>query len=47
MARAGTQRRLVMAMLTIRNVEAGIKERLRLRAARNRRSMEAELRHIL
>lgn len=36
-----------MATLTIRNVDAGLKERLRLRAARHGRSMEAELRHIL
>ena len=33
--------------LTIRNVDATLKERLRVRAARNGRSMEAELRHIL
>jgi plasmid stability protein len=36
-----------MATLTIRNVDAELKERLRLRAARHGRSMEAELRHIL
>jgi plasmid stability protein len=36
-----------MATLTIRNVDSAIKERLRVRAARNGRSMEAELRHIL
>ena len=36
-----------MTTLTIRNVEAAIKERLRVRAARNGRSMEAELRQIL
>ena len=33
--------------MTIRNVIAAIKERLRVRAARNGRSMEAELRQIL
>jgi plasmid stability protein len=33
--------------LTIRNVDAAIKERLRVRAAHNGRSMEAKLRHIL
>jgi plasmid stability protein len=33
--------------LTIRNVDVELKQRLRVRAARNRRSMEAELRHIL
>jgi plasmid stability protein len=33
--------------LTIRNVDAALKERLRVRAARNGRSMEAELRHLL
>jgi plasmid stability protein len=36
-----------MATLTIRNVEAAVKERLRIRAARHGRSMEAELRSIL
>lgn len=36
-----------MAMLTIRNVDAAVKERLRVRAARRGRSMEAELRSIL
>jgi antitoxin FitA len=36
-----------MATLTIRNVDAELKERLRLRAARHGRSMEAELRRIL
>jgi plasmid stability protein len=36
-----------MATLTIRNVEPVLKERLRVRAARNGRSMEAELRQIL
>lgn len=36
-----------MTTLTIRNVDTAIKERLRVRAARNGRSMEAELRHIL
>ena len=36
-----------MSTLTIRNVEAALKERLRVRAAHNGRSMEAELRQIL
>jgi len=36
-----------MATLTIRNLEAGVKERLRVRAARHGRSMEAEARSIL
>ncbi len=36
-----------MATLTIRNLEAGVKERLRVRAARHGRSMEAEVRSIL
>ncbi len=36
-----------MTTLTIRNVDAALKARLRVRAARNGRSMEAELRHIL
>jgi plasmid stability protein len=33
--------------LTIRNVDQGLKERLRIRAARHGHSMEAELRQIL
>jgi plasmid stability protein len=36
-----------MATLMIRQVEPHLKERLRLRAARHGRSMEAELREIL
>lgn len=36
-----------MSTLTIRNVDVALKARLRVRAARNGRSMEAELRHIL
>ena len=36
-----------MATVTIRNVDAAVKERLRLRAARHGRSMEAEARMIL
>ncbi|KQP35005.1 FitA-like ribbon-helix-helix domain-containing protein [Methylobacterium sp. Leaf100] len=33
--------------LTIRNLDPGLKERLRVRAARNGQSMQAEARHIL
>ncbi len=36
-----------MASITIRNIDPPLKERLRVRAAHNGRSMEAELRHIL
>jgi plasmid stability protein len=36
-----------MATLTIRNVDTDVKERLRMRAARHGRSMQAELRSIL
>jgi antitoxin FitA len=36
-----------MATLTIRNVDAAVKERLRVRAAQRGRSMEAELRAIV
>ena len=36
-----------MSTLMIRNVDPTLKERLRVRAAHNGRSMEAELRHIL
>jgi antitoxin FitA len=38
---------ILMTTLTIRNVDPALKERLRIRAAHNGRSMEAELRHIL
>ena len=36
-----------MATLTIRNVDAALKERLRVRAAQRGHSMEAEVRQIL
>jgi plasmid stability protein len=36
-----------MAALSIRNLEEGVRERLRIRAARHGRSMEAEIRSIL
>lgn len=36
-----------MAALSIRDLDDTVKERLRLRAARNGRSMEAEIRAIL
>jgi hypothetical protein len=36
-----------MSLLTIRNLDEGVKQRLRERAARNKRSMEAEARAIL
>ena len=36
-----------MATATIRNVDAAVKEQLRVRAARHGRSMEAEARSIL
>ncbi|MEZ5499827.1 MAG: hypothetical protein R3E77_10415 [Steroidobacteraceae bacterium] len=36
-----------MASLTIRNLDESIKNRLRIRAAHRRRSMEEEARHIL
>jgi plasmid stability protein len=36
-----------MATLTIRNVDPEVRKRLRVRAAQNSRSMEAELRQIL
>ena len=36
-----------MASITIRNLDDGTKERLRVRAARRRRSMEEEARNIL
>lgn len=39
--------KILMATLTIRNLEPSVKERLRVRAAQNRRSMEAELRAIV
>ena len=36
-----------MTTLTIRNVDPELREKLRVRAALNGRSMEAELRHLL
>ena len=42
-----TQFETPMTTQTIRNVNAAVKERLRLRAARHGRSMEAEARTIL
>lgn len=36
-----------MASITVRNLEEGLKSRLRIRAAGNGRSMEEEARHIL
>jgi plasmid stability protein len=36
-----------MAMLTIRNLDPAIKQRLRVRAGKHGRSMEAEVRSIL
>jgi plasmid stability protein len=36
-----------VATLTIRNIEPAVKEKLRVRAARNGHAMEAELRDIL
>ena len=36
-----------MATLTIRNIDPEVKKRLRVRAAENGRSMEAELRQIV
>jgi plasmid stability protein len=39
--------RSIVTTLTIRNVDMAVEEQLRMRAARNGRSMESELRHIL
>ena len=36
-----------MGSLTVRNIGEDVKRRLRVRAARNGRSMEEEIRHIL
>jgi plasmid stability protein len=36
-----------MAQFTVRNLEDDVKTRLKRRAARHRRSMEEEVRHIL
>jgi plasmid stability protein len=44
---SGNKNEITMATLTVRNIDAGVKERLRLRAARHGRSMEAEARSIL
>jgi len=40
------QEEITTATLTIRNVGAGVKERLRVRAAQHGRSVEAEARSI-
>ena len=37
----------VIASIIVRNLDEGLKRRLRIRAAENGRSMEAEVRHIL
>lgn len=39
--------RIVSTTLTIRNLDEAVKQRLRVRAAYNKRSMEAEAREIL
>jgi plasmid stability protein len=44
--RSPGNREAAMAMLTIRNLDPAIKERLRVRAAQHGRSMEAEARAI-
>jgi plasmid stability protein len=41
------QEKITMATLRIRDVDSGVKERLRVRAARHGRSMEAEARSVL
>jgi len=38
---------MAMSALSIRNLDDRVKERIRIRAARQRRSMEAEIRVIL
>ena len=38
---------IALSALSIRNLDDGVKERLRIRAARHGRSMEAEVRAIL
>ena len=37
----------MMASIIVRNIEESVKARLRVRAAKNGRSMEEEVRHIL
>jgi plasmid stability protein len=37
----------MMAAISVRDLDDGVRERLRVRAARNGRSMEAEIREIL
>src|SRR5882672_8970195 len=44
---AGRQVETLMATLTIRRVDPEVQKRLRIRAAQNGRSMEAELRQII
>jgi plasmid stability protein len=38
---------VLMASITIRSLDEGLKNRLRIRAAHHQRSMEDEVRHIL
>jgi plasmid stability protein len=45
--KVGYQHEVPMATLTVRNIDAAIKERLRVRAAQHGHSMEAEVRRIL
>lgn len=44
---AGNGRVVALAAVSIRNLDERVKERLRIRAARHGRSMEAEIRAIL
>lgn len=46
-SRAYSHLERLMATLTIRNVDPEVQQRLRVRAAQQGRSMEAELRHII
>jgi antitoxin FitA len=47
LALGGRRREISVAALSIRDLDDSVKEKLRLRAARNGRSMEAEIRAIL
>ena len=46
-ASTGEEGVIALSALSIRNLDDGVKERLRVRAARHGRSMEAEVRAIL
>jgi len=47
LALMATEEVVILAAISVRNLEGRVKERLRIRAARHGRSMESEIRAIL